>query len=496
MEEPIADYSTVLIVEDEQLVALDMESSLEKLGYVVAGIAITGEQALEIAEERRPDLVLMDIRLPGEVDGIAAAALIRDRWDIPVIFVTAFSGEEVIVRAKAAGPYGFLTKPFRTEELNPTIRVALYRHQFTRKLFSEHTWFTTMLESLSDAVIATDAEGFVRYLNPAAEALIGWPQQEAEGKPIEEVYPLSFLDGSPVQHCQLRKALESRAPVARQRFCVTTMDGSTISVEDSATPILEKDRLLGAVTIFQDISHQQKAEHALRESEKLAVVGRLASSISHEINNPLEAITNLLYLAEHQLAPESPVLSYIQQASAELARITHITTETLRFHRQSTRPTEVQITRILESVLALHEGRARTLQVSVERRYRECCPLLVFENEIRQVLANLVGNALDAMITSRERRLMLQVRNATGWRKGRPGLRVTIADTGGGIPPEARKSLFKPFFTTKAVTGTGLGLWVSSEIVDKHNGSIQFRSSIDERRHGTVFSVFVPAESQ
>lgn len=485
----------VLVVEDELTIALDIQISLEKLGFEVLGPAQTGQQALEMAEAGLPSLVLMDVHLSGRMDGITAARLMRDRWDLPVVFLTANTDADVVSRARSASAYGFLTKPFRTEELDGTLRMALRRHQLMQTLLQEHAWFTTMLGALSDGVIATDAEARVRYINPAAEEMIGWSQQDATGKMIEEVYPLADSDDVPVERCQLRKSLASRQAVGKQRFCATTKDGSKLSVEDSATPILDKGRLLGAVTIFQDITQREKAEHVLRETEKLAIVGRLASSISHEINNPLEAITNLLYLAESGLAAGSPVLSYIQQANEELGRITHITTETLRFHRQSTHPSTVQLTSVLDSVLTLHQGRLRNLQIEVVKQYRPCCSLVVFANEIRQVFANLVGNAVDAMISSTTRRLTLKVCDSEDWRTGHRGVRITVADTGSGMSAATMNRLFKPFFTTKAATGTGLGLWVSAGIVEKHGGRVKFRSSQAQNRHGTVFSVFLPAQA-
>ena len=309
-----------------------------------------------------------------------------------------------------------------------------------------------MLGSLSDGVIATDAEGYVQYVNPAAQVLTGWINEEAKGRVIEQVYPLTQRDGTPLEHCQLRQALLSKAPVGKKRFCMHQKDGCTVLVDDSATPIMDQDRVLGAVTIFHDISQQEKTEHVLRQTEKLAIVGRLASSISHEINNPLAAITNLLYIAEQELPPESSVLGLIQQANAELARITHITTETLRFHRQSTHATEVDLTSVVDSVLTLHQGRVRSLQVSVER-----------------------------------------VCNATCWRTARRGVRITVADTGIGMSAATLKKLFTPFFTTKAATGTGLGLWISAGLIEKHSGQVRLRSSQRQKCHGTVFTVFLPA---
>lgn len=267
MTSATAGQPRILVVEDEQVVAMDLERNLLNLGYAVVGVAATGRKAVRFTEEARPDLVLMDIQLKGAVDGIAAADEIRQRWQVPVVFVTANTNDETLARAKAAGPYGYLVKPFRTRELNATILVALHQHSLTRELFAEHTWLTTMLASLSDGVIATDAEGQVRYMNPVAEALTGWTLREALGKAIQEVYPLTTLEKEPVRQCQLRKALAAAAPIGKQRFLARHRDGRMFPVEDAAAPILAGDRVAGAVTVFLDISERLRLEQ-LQEEER------------------------------------------------------------------------------------------------------------------------------------------------------------------------------------------------------------------------------------
>ena len=178
---------------------------------------------------------------------------------------------------------------------------------------------------------------------------------------------------------------------------------------------------------------------------------------------------------------------YLKQAQAELARVAHVTTETLRFHRQSTRPKLTNLHDVLESVLALHEGRLRGGQVTVERRYEPHRPLLCFPNELRQVASNLIGNALDALAGCTQCRLHLHVREVSTASK--PGLRLTIADTGAGMGRDTLHRLYEPFFTPKQATSTGLGLWISREILRKHGGTLRVRSKLGR---GTVFSVFLP----
>jgi signal transduction histidine kinase len=235
---------------------------------------------------------------------------------------------------------------------------------------------------------------------------------------------------------------------------------------------------------------REQAHEALRKSEKLAVAGKLAASIAHEINNPLAAVTNLNYLIGTSGTIEE-ARHYAGLAQRELARVAEITTQTLRFYRQQTRPARAQVAEIVDSVLALFQARLTTSQIVVERQYRRSDPLLCFAGELRQLVANLVGNAIDAMRSGG--RLTLRVAPACRLHEARQaGVRVIIADTGVGILPELRPKLFEPFFTTKTLTGTGLGLWVSDQITRNHGGAIRFRSCVTPGKSGTVFSIFLP----
>jgi signal transduction histidine kinase len=245
--------------------------------------------------------------------------------------------------------------------------------------------------------------------------------------------------------------------------------------------------------IRDHLAERCKAEEALRKSEKLAVAGRLAASMAHEINNPLESVVNLLYLISKCSFPEES-FKYTQMAMSELARVSEIVTQTLKFHRQQSKPGMVQITEIVESALALYQGRLISARIVIEKDFRECQPILAMAGELRQMIVNLVGNAVDAMAISGGT-LKLRITNTQERSNGsRPGIRLTISDTGSGIHPEIMKKLFEPFISTKGDTGTGLGLWVSYGIVQKHGGKIQVKSSSISPATGTVFSVFLPLQ--
>jgi len=245
--------------------------------------------------------------------------------------------------------------------------------------------------------------------------------------------------------------------------------------------------------IVQDISERKRSEEALRKTEKLAVTGRLAASIAHEVNNPLEAITNLLYLLRNFCDLDESAMRYVTMAEREGKRIAEIAQQTLRFYRQSTQPHRANMAELLDSILDLYQVRMNTLDILVERQYDPAMDLHCYAGEVRQVIANLVGNAIDA--TNKGGRLVVRARRSRSWGlSSMPGVRFTVADTGSGMDREVRDRVFEAFFTTKEDTGTGLGLWVSHEIITKHRGTVHVRSrdGSSGQPSGTVFQIFLP----
>ncbi|MGD0732884.1 MAG: PAS domain-containing protein [Terracidiphilus sp.] len=326
-----------------------------------------------------------------------------------------------------------------------------------------------------------------RYLrlNDTQAQIVGLPASQILGKTLTEIAPIEGLremfqqvaQGKPIQNALLEGALPAQPDVHRY-WTVNYF------------PVYAEDGTVQAITAASlEITAQKRAEQALIQSEKIAAVGRLASSIAHEINNPLESITNLLYLA--RLSQDvAQIQGHLAIADRELRRISLIANQTLRFYRQSTRPQAVQCSALIESVLTLYQGRLLNSNIQVETRHRATEPIVCFEGEIRQVLNNIVGNALDAM--PRTGRLVIRSRVATNWTTAERGLSLTFADTGSGIPRDIQKRIFEPFFTTKGMNGTGLGLWISKDIVEKHHGSIRLRSSQRAGKSGTVFTLFLP----
>jgi PAS domain S-box-containing protein len=330
-----------------------------------------------------------------------------------------------------------------------------------------------------------------RYLrlNDRQAEFFGLKPEQIVGRTLTEMAPIEglrelfeqVLSGKPVINFPLEGELVTR-PREKRYWTV------------SYFPVVGPDGTVQAITAASlEVTQQKKTELALIQSEKLAVMGRLAASIAHEINNPLESVTNLLYLAENS-DDSAKVREYVGTAQRELHRASAITNQTLRFHKQSTSPQEISGAQLLDSVVSIFQSRLVNCGVWVERRYRAVQVVRCFEGEIRQVLSNLVSNAIDAM-HARGGRLLLRSRVGTDWTTGRQGLVITVADTGGGMPSTVQSRIFEPFYTTKGISGTGLGLWVSSEIIHRHRGVLRFRSSQKEGRCGTAFTIFLPFDS-
>ena len=330
-----------------------------------------------------------------------------------------------------------------------------------------------------------------RYLrvNDRQAETLGLPREKILGRRITELAPLRGIE-------EIFREVASGKTIRNHVFEgeLPTRPGEHRFWNVNYSPIWSHDGKVEAIAaVIQEITHQKRSEQALIQSEKLAAVGRLASSISHEINNPLEAITNLLFLinTSEDLPPE--IAGYVRTAQSELSRVCQIATQTLRFHRQAVSATLVTVKDLVDAVLQLYHGRLLNSGIHVEIDFLNSRPILCFENDIRQVLNNLIANAIDAM--RQGGRLIVRAHECTDHSEegvSRKGIRITIADTGHGMSYAVRSRIFEPFYTTKELNGTGLGLWISSGIVARHQGRITLRSTDHPVHHGTVFALFLP----
>ncbi len=371
-----------------------------------------------------------------------------------------------------------------------TTEIVLARHQSQRDrerladLFQQAPAFFAVLRG---------PEHLFEMINPPYQELIG--QRNVLGKTVREAVPEAAEQGF---IALLDEVYRTGQPFVGR--------GTPIELARSASQLLEvryldfvyqprreqDGTISGIIVLGVDVTESKRAEQVLLQSEKLNAVGRLASSIAHEINNPLEAVTNLLYLAQ-QAAVSLKAQHYLEAAEVELQRVSAIANQTLRFYRQSTNPKPVTFDDLIGATLPLYQGRLANSHVNVERRDRTSRAVTCFDGEIRQVLSNFIGNAIDAMSLSGGR-LLIRSREGTDWTTGRLGVILTVADTGSGMSPHTVSKIFEPFFTTKGDKGTGLGLWISREIVDRHRGVLKVRSSQSTHRSGTVFALFLPCD--
>lgn len=332
---------------------------------------------------------------------------------------------------------------------------------------------------------------FVR-INQHLADMNGQPVSKHLGRPVAELWPRDFAIAVEQMSSQVFETGH-----ALRDFEYVSYGGETGNMRSwilNFFPVRssgEKVRWVGVIVI--ETTERKQTEETLRRSEKLAATGRLAASIAHEINNPLEGVTNLIYLLSHHRSLDAEARRYAEMAQHELTRVSEITQQTLRFYKQSTLPVNVSMSELVQSVLLLYQGKILAAGVTVVTRFREPVTIVGFSGELRQLLANLIGNALDAMANGG--RLFLCAKPSQDWRTGEPGVRLVCADSGTGMSESVRRRIFEPFFTTKEATGTGLGLWVSAEIVAKHHAHIKVRSRASAADHsgsGTVFMVFLP----
>jgi len=266
-------------------------------------------------------------------------------------------------------------------------------------------------------------------------------------------------------------------------------DGHLLPIEDSAAPITDDSgKLIGVILVFHDASRERTLQEVLRRTEKLAAAARLAATVSHEINNPLEAIGNLVFLARTNPDTPGKVVEQLALAEQELARVSHITRQTLGFYRESTSPTSVHIPALVESVLTLYSNKLQVKQIRVQLTLETCPPVIGLAGEIQQLVSNIISNAIDAVPFNGTLKIDASpVKLANG-----DSIRLKIEDDGPGIAPENMKRIFEPFFTTKKDVGTGLGLWVCKEIAQRHGGSVNVESKNEDGTTGAVFTVLLP----
>jgi PAS domain S-box-containing protein len=363
------------------------------------------------------------------------------------------------------------------------------------ELFQSEQQLRTTLDSIGDGVITCDAKGLIQMMNPVARELTGWSQAEASGQPLEKVFWIvNEASRKPVETPVAKVKRLNRIVGMANHTVLIRKDGTELKIADSGAPIRDqKGEIIGIVLVFRDITIERKTQDALIANEKLAVAGRLAATIAHEIHNPLDSVSNLLYLMRNGATPEESS-QFMDMAEQELARVTQISRAMLGLYRESKAPVVVDLREMLQEILFLLERRLSDSGVAVKTDIPGPISVAAFPAELRQVFTNLITNAAEAAGSGGEIKISITPQAAgvdvTG-QKLQAGATVMIADNGAGVPEDVRPHLFQPFFTTKGEQGTGLGLWVSRGIINKHGGTISLQSDTSKTAHGTVVSVFL-----
>ncbi len=488
----------VLLVEDNSEDAFLIERQLRRNGFqpAIDRVETASEMRGLLGAEALPDVILADYNLP-DFSGPAALALLKAmRLDIPFIMLSGAVSEETAVSSLRAGAQDYVGKQ-NLARLAPAIERELAEATSRRReqaaqqaLLASESRFDRLVAAMPLGLLICDADQRIVYANVAIESML----QHGPGYLRTGECSLAdvFVDYSRIVSALRVQLSGSQDPLFESACRVA--DGSSLDVLVGVTVLNPENPLEDRrVAVFiADIAMRKRSEEMLRRTEKLAVAGRLAAVIAHEINNPLAAITNCLYLLEHCELPDN-ARGFLELAQSELARISQITVQTLRFHRSSTHPRSTNLHELIETVLALLSSRFEKQNVKVKKRFGEIPPLVIHDGEVRQLVTNIISNAIDALPHGGE----IAIRTRFDGNAARPGVRLTIADNGVGMDTSTLGHLFEPFFSTKGLTGTGLGLWVCRGIVEKHGGNIRFRSrvALERRAGGTVCTMYLPLEA-
>ncbi len=336
-------------------------------------------------------------------------------------------------------------------------------------VLEQKEWLDTTLRSIGDAVLATDTSGRVVFLNAVAATLTGYSSSDARGRPLSQVFPIFNEITREQTEDPVAKVIRTGTVIGLANHTVLCrQDGTEIAIDDSAAPIRNAwGEMIGVVLVFRDVTKQREMEATLRNAEKLATAGRFAATIAHEINNPLAAAINSLFLLNHESGLSTEGREYLSLAEQELNRVAAVARQTLAFYKDTSTPAPVNIPQLLDEILMVYGRRIEARKIHIVRNYQEHTQFVGSVGELRQVFANLILNSLDALQPGGVLTL-----NVSNHKDGRPAVRVEVEDNGSGIRLEHMNKIFEPFFTTKKDVGTGLGLWSAKNLVEKHDGQL------------------------
>jgi PAS domain S-box-containing protein len=484
--------SLILAVDDEKSGLYFRKLILEHAGYSVLSATNT-EEAMELFRLNPVDLVITDHLIGRETGTEMSGEMKRLKPSVPIILLSGTqSVPDELEHANA-----FLSKTEGPDELLGIVGsllqsdVAALPERLKPETVPLQVLLAAIVEDSDDAIFSKRTDGTVLTWNKAAEAMYGYRPDEIIGQSVSMLVP-------PEHPGEMDDILERLRRGERLQHFETTRrakNGRILNVSLTISPVCDASgNVIAASTIARDITQIKRAEEALRNSERLAIAGRMAATMAHEINNPLETVTNILYLLGRNSSLDEKGRGYLKVAEEELRRVGQITRTTLGLYRdRDTTPGPVNVVGLLDTILMLYQRQIQAVGATVEMRYRSAGNVEGVSGELRQVFSNLIANAIDALEVTGTR-LLVRVRDSVDQRRGpRPGIKVTVADNGTGMSDETLANLFQAFYTTKGQKGTGVGLWVSQSIVEKHGGWMRVRSRTGEC-HGTCFVVFFPKQ--
>jgi PAS domain S-box-containing protein len=488
---------TILLVDDEKDGLLLRKLVLESAGFRTL-IANSPDEALQLFRHHDIAVVVTDHLLGRTTAAGVATSMRKLKPNVPIV---SFSGTTDASESLGYADH-FIGKGEGPETLICTLDKILVEtseasttaaaQPLDPSSLPTQELLAAIVSDSSDAILSKTLSGVITSWNHAAELMYGYTREEIIGKPIAMLLP----PDRPNEVEQIMTRLKQGERIFHYETVRVTKDGRSIDVSLTISPIYDaQGRMLGASTIARDITEQKNAEEALRKSERLALAGRMAATVAHEINNPLESVSNILYLLRNTVELNPEARKYVDSACDELKRVSEISRLTLGMQRGSGAQVEpVRVTSLLDNVLTLYQRKTVTLGVNVERDFGFEGSIEGSSTELRQVFTNLIVNAMDALAKCGDK-LTLRVRRTLHGKTGEQGVLVSVIDNGPGIAREQQTRLFQPFFTTKGEQGTGIGLWVSRSIVQNHGGTLRLRSSARPGHSGTCFSVFLPLKS-
>jgi two-component system, cell cycle sensor histidine kinase and response regulator CckA len=482
----------VLIVEDEAIVACDIERRLIKAGYAVPAIAASGDEALRCIEQTSPNLVLMDIHLQGPADGIAIAAEVRDRFHLPVVFLTAYADKSTLERAKGSGAFSYLIKPIGHVNLATTIEVALYRHQVEQELEKREAWLQTVLDSIADAIVVTDAAGGIQFLNPTAERLTGWTNREAIGRQFWEVAHLAAEDREIAE--DLQAAIGAGIPLDLPRESRLICRGGRVAMVEGNIAISRvRNRHSGTVVVLRDITARNWEEAQLRQDQKMQAAGQLANGLALDFKRLLTVVLQYSRQLILEMAQDHAFRERLRAVHRAGNRAALLASQVVGLYRKEPVQARIVDLNLLLSqflpILKRMAGPSIALEAALDP---ELGQIRADIGQLKQIVLNLVLNARDAMPLGGSVRIAtgnVELPARTTYYPGSESfIRLAIEPDGANKTGEIAKPMLDPFYAGNK-PGMGLGLAVVEAMVNAADGLICADGQPGER---SLFEIFLP----